>query len=73
MEVLPVDHRVWDEVCDLAALLALTAVVVATGNVIIAACARIHGLTILHYDSDHATIGAAADVAHEWVAEPGSL
>ncbi|OUC83014.1 hypothetical protein [Streptosporangium minutum] len=39
----------------------------------IAVKARHHGLKVLHYDRDFATIAKAADVEIEWVAQPGSV
>ena len=73
IDVLSIDNEVWDEVFDLAALLAADGKVVATGDAVIGACARLYGLTVLHYDSDYATLGDVADLDHEWVVEPGSL
>lgn len=73
IDVLSIDNEVWDEVFDLAALLAADGKVVATGDAVIGACARLHALTVLHYDSDYATLGDVADLDHEWVVEPGSV
>ena len=73
IDILSVDSHVWDEVFDLASILATEGKVVATGDAVIGACARLNGLTVLHYDSDYATLGDVADLDHEWVIEPGSL
>lgn len=73
IDILRVDGAVWEEVFDLAALLATDGKVVATGDAVIGACARLHGLAVLHYDADYATLGEVADLEHEWVADPGSL
>jgi hypothetical protein len=73
IDILSIDNEVWDEVFDLAAQLAADGKVVATGDAVIAACARLHGLTVLHYDSDYSTLGDVAEIEHEWVTEPGSL
>ncbi|MEU7989430.1 PIN domain nuclease [Streptosporangium canum] len=42
-------------------------------DLLIAVTARHHGLKVLHYDRDFATIAKAADVETEWVAPPGSV
>lgn len=73
MEVLAIDHVVWDEVFDIAALLADDAKVVATGDAVIAACARLHDLAVLHYDADYETLAEVAGVEQAWAAQPGSL
>ena len=72
-DVLPVDERVWSDVNSIAELLANSDDVVAPSHVIIAACASVHGLVVLHYDSDYETLGRRADISHEWVAPKGSL
>ncbi|MFF5208017.1 PIN domain nuclease [Streptosporangium sp. NPDC000396] len=41
-------------------------------DLLIAVTARHHGLKVLHYDRDFATIAKAADIEVEWVAQPGS-
>lgn len=40
-------------------------------DVIIAATAAEHGLTILHYDSDYERLGDAAGAAQEWIVPRG--
>ncbi|WP_326826149.1 PIN domain nuclease [Streptosporangium sp. NBC_01756] len=42
-------------------------------DLLIAVTARHHGLKVLHYDRDFATIAKAADIEVEWVAPPGSV
>jgi predicted nucleic acid-binding protein len=37
-------------------------------DVIVAATAAEHGLTVLHYDSDYERLAEVAGIAHEWVA-----
>ena len=41
-------------------------------DLLIAASADHHGLTVLHYDADFDTITAATGISSEWVAEPGT-
>ena len=41
-------------------------------DVIIAATAAEHGLTVLHYDSDYERLAEVAGINHEWVAVRGS-
>ena len=42
-------------------------------DLLIAACALEHDLTVLHYDSDFDTIAAATGLRSQWVAPRGSL
>lgn len=42
-------------------------------DLVIAACALEHDLTVLHYDSDFDTITAATGLRSQWVAARGSL
>jgi hypothetical protein len=73
IDVLSVDGVVWEEVFDLTGLLADGGRTVATGDAVIGACARIHDLTVIHYDADYDTLGAAADIDTEWVVPSGTL
>lgn len=41
-------------------------------DVIVAATAAEHGLTVLHYDSDYERLAEVTGIAHEWVAPRGS-
>lgn len=41
-------------------------------DVIIAATAAEHGLTVLHHDSDYERLAKVAGISHEWVAVRGS-
>ena len=40
-------------------------------DVIVAATAAEHGLTVLHYDSDYERLAEVTGAAHEWVAPRG--
>lgn len=73
IDVLAVDGTVWDDVFDLAVLLAENGAVVATGDAVVGACARIHDLTVVHYDADFDTLAAAAEIKTEWVVPSGSI
>lgn len=73
IDVLSVDGVVWEEVFDLAGLLADGGRTVATSDAVIGACARVHDLTVLHYDADFDTLGAAGDIDAEWVVPSGTL
>ncbi len=42
-------------------------------DLLIAAAAEAHHLTLLHYDADFERIAAVTRQPTEWVAEPGSL
>ena len=42
-------------------------------DLVLAACAETHGLTLLHYDSDFDLIAAATQQSTEWVVPPGSI
>ena len=42
-------------------------------DLLIAACALEHDLTVVHYDSDFDTISAATGLRSQWVAPRGSL
>lgn len=42
-------------------------------DLIIAACAELNGLTVLHYDKDFDLIAAVTDQAVEWLAPAGQL
>jgi predicted nucleic acid-binding protein len=72
-EVLPVDQGVWEVVTDLAVELSMGGVIVSSGDVIIGACARLHDLTVVHYDSDYEVLGRMCGVQHDWVVAAGSL
>lgn len=69
--MLPDD--IWERAADIQATLAARAAHFAPSvvDLLIAACADYHGLTVLHYDSDFDTITAATGIATEWVAPPG--
>lgn len=41
-------------------------------DVIIAATAREHGHTVLHYDSDYERLAEVAGIRHEWIVERGT-
>ncbi|MCF2528393.1 PIN domain nuclease [Yinghuangia soli] len=42
-------------------------------DLLIAACARFHGLTVLHYDADFDTIAKVTGQPTQWLSPPGSL
>ncbi|ASU83123.1 PIN domain-containing protein [Nocardiopsis gilva YIM 90087] len=42
-------------------------------DLLVAACAEVAGLTLLHYDQDFETIARRTGQPTRWVAEPGSL
>ena len=42
-------------------------------DLIVAACAREHGLTVLHYDSDFDTISSVTGQKVQWIVPRGSL
>lgn len=42
-------------------------------DLLIAACAELADLEVLHYDQDHALIAAVTGQAHRWVLPPGTL
>lgn len=73
VDVLAVDEHVWSEVFAMAGVLAESGRSVATGDAVIAACATVNGLTLLHYDSDYSTLAETVDLSEEWVAPQGSL
>lgn len=41
-------------------------------DVLIAAVAAEHGLTVLHYDSDYERLAEVAGIQHEWVVDRGT-
>lgn len=42
-------------------------------DLLIAACAEVAGLTVLHYDADYERIAAITGQPHQWVAPRGSI
>ena len=42
-------------------------------DLILAACAELNGLIVLHYDKDFDLISAVTDQPVEWLAQPGQL
>jgi hypothetical protein len=44
-----------------------------TVDLLVAAAAELHGLTLLHYDTDFLQIAAATGQRLRWVADPGSM
>jgi predicted nucleic acid-binding protein len=42
-------------------------------DLIVAATAEVHGLTLLHYDADFLQIAGVTGQPVHWVAEPGSI
>jgi predicted nucleic acid-binding protein len=46
---------------------------VGPGDLLIAACAEVHGATVLHYDRDFDVIAEVTGQPSLWVAPPGSV
>ncbi|MEU8919881.1 PIN domain nuclease [Kitasatospora sp. NPDC048545] len=71
---LPTPDEVWDRAIEVQALLT------AEGNrralsvpdLVIAATAERHGVTVLHYDGDYDMIAAVTGQPTEWVVPPGT-
>jgi hypothetical protein len=67
MDVLAVDSPVWNAVGVFADRLAAAGATVATGDAVIAACAALNEMTVIHFDTDYEVLGEVCEVAHEWV------
>lgn len=73
MSVLAVDQSVWSALETIAGNVAEAGRKVATGDAIVAACALVNDLTVLHYDSDFEKLGELTGLRHEWVVPSGSI
>lgn len=74
-EYLPVLDEHWQQAMRVQRSLAETSRHRSIGltDLLVAAVAVQHRLTVLHYDSDYDTISELTDVQALWVAEPGKL
>ncbi len=74
-EFLTADQEVWDRVLDVQRHLALQSMTRAVGipDLVVAAVAERHRVTVLHYDSDFEHVAAITGQTVEWVAVPGSV
>lgn len=77
VHLLRMDQREWERVHQVYDLLdaggAQTRRGVKLPDLLIAACAERHGLTLVHYDHDYDTIGGVTGQATRWVAPRGML
>lgn len=75
LEPAPMDQPTLDRAVEIQALLAERGEhrAVALPDLMIAATAERHRLTVLHYDADFDRIAAVADVGAEWIVERGSV
>jgi predicted nucleic acid-binding protein len=75
MPRVAVDERILDAAIDIqSAMVALgTHRAPSPADLILAACAATHGLTVLHYDKDFDLIAQATGQPVEWLAAPGSI
>ena len=74
-EYLPVLDEHWQWALDVQESLAETSRHRGVGlsDLLVAAVAQQHGITVLHYDSDYDTISEFTDLQARWVVERGSL
>ncbi|NUR85788.1 MAG: PIN domain nuclease [Nonomuraea sp.] len=72
---LPVDERVQDRALEVQALLASKSQHRGVGpmDLLIAACAEVHGVGLLHYDRDFDLVAAVTGQPSLWVVPPGSV
>lgn len=72
---VPMPDDIFDRACELQDALAAESVHQGPSvvDLLIAVTARHHGLKVLHYDRDFATIAKSAGIEVEWVAPPGSV
>lgn len=73
--LLPIDDHVQTRALDVQALLARKSQHRGVGpnDLLIAACAEVHGATLLHYDRDFDLISEVTGQASLWVVPPGSV
>lgn len=72
---LPMPDRIYHEATEVQAALTATGTHRSAGAVdlLVAATARLHGLTLLHYDHDFDQIAAVTGQPMMWLADPGAL
>lgn len=58
---LPIDIEVWSTACDLARRCRAEGVTVPATDLLVAACARYHGVDLEHADGDYDAIAGACD------------
>jgi predicted nucleic acid-binding protein len=75
MPRVSVTERIVDRALDIQHLMVRNGTHRAVGvpDLVLAACAESHGLTLLHYDSDFDLIAAVTDQPTEWVVPAGSV
>jgi predicted nucleic acid-binding protein len=75
MPTVAVNERVIDRALDVQGLMVSAGTHRATSpaDLIVAACAELDGLVVLHYDKDFELIAAVTRQAVEWLAAPGLL
>jgi predicted nucleic acid-binding protein len=75
MPRLAINERVIERALDVQGLMvrAGTHRAPSPADLIVAACAELNGLTVLHYDKDFDLIAAVTDQAVEWLAVAGAL
>ena len=74
-EMLPMDDRVWNRALVVQSLLAVAGQLraVPIPDLLIAATAEIHAVTVLHYDHDFDTVASVTGQPMEWVVAQGSV
>jgi predicted nucleic acid-binding protein len=74
-EYLPVDDRVWRRAQAVQAVLAKRSQLRAVGiaDVLVAAVADLHRITVLHYDGDYEHVAAITEQDVRWVVPRGSV
>ena len=75
MPRVSVTERIIDRALDIQQLMVRNGTHRAVGvpDLVLAACAEFHGLTLLHYNSDFDLISAVTDQPTEWVVPAGSV
>jgi predicted nucleic acid-binding protein len=75
MPLLAINERVIERALDVQGLMvrAGTHRAPSPADLIVAACAEINGLSVLHYDKDFDLIAAVTDQPMEWLAPQGHL
>jgi predicted nucleic acid-binding protein len=73
-DYLPCPDEVWDRALDIRvqAIRKGNHRALSTADLLIAATAERHRVSILHYDEDYEQIAAITGQPHQWVAEPGT-
>lgn len=74
-EFLTADQHVWDRVLEVQRELALRSMTRSVGiaDLVIAAVAERHRVTVLHYDADFEHVAAITGQPVEWVVTPGAV